>query len=103
MKFGLRDADLLYMQQLFAREPAIEQVWLVGSRAQGTHQPGSDVDLALVGTAIDRQLTARLRAILDEESPIPYFFDVVHWESLRHEPLKTSIQQTAQPIYKRAV
>ncbi len=103
MKFGLRDSDLLYMQHLFAREPAIEQVWLFGSRAKGTHQPGSDVDLALVGEAIDRQLIARLRAILDEESPIPYFFDVVHWESLRREPLKAAIQQTAQPIYQRTV
>ena len=103
MKFGLRDSDLLYMQRLFAGEPAIEQVWLFGSRANGTHQPGSDVDLALVGKAIDRQLTARLRAILEEESPIPYFFDVVHWESLRNEPLKTAIQETAQPIYQRTV
>ena len=103
MKFGLRDSDLLYMQHLFAQEPAIEQVWLFGSRAKGTHQPGSDVDLALVGEAIDRELTARLRAILDEESPIPYFFDVVHWDTLRQETVKSAIQQTAQPIYQRTV
>lgn len=29
--------------------PRVEEVWLYGSRAMGSHRPGSDVDLTLVG------------------------------------------------------
>jgi uncharacterized protein len=101
MSFGLRETDLLYLHQLFANEPTIEQVWLYGSRAKGTHRPGSDVDLALVGPNISRQLKAHIHAVLEENSPIPYFFDVVHWNTLANESFKINIRQTAQVLYQR--
>lgn len=101
MNYGLRDSDLAYMQALFASEPAIEQAWLFGSRAKQTYQPGSDVDVALIGHQLTRPTVARIRAILEEESPIPYFFDVVHWDTLTNEKVKTDIQRTAQPLYQR--
>jgi uncharacterized protein len=101
MTFGLRDTDLAYLHQLFAGEPAIEAVWVYGSRAKGTHRPGSDVDLALVGPDISRHLKAHIHATLEENSPIPYFFDVVHWNTLANESLKINIRQTAQVLYQR--
>ncbi len=102
MTFGRRETDLAYLNQLFAAEPAIEQVWLYGLRAKGTFQPGSDIDLALVGPAISRQLKARIHTVLEEESPIPYFFDVVHWNTLTNEALKANSEKTAKKLYQRA-
>ena len=101
MKFGLRDTDIQFIQALLAEEPAIEQAWVFGSRAKGNHQAGSDVDIALIGTELTRQTVARIHDILEEESPIPYFFDVVHWNKMSNEKVKTEIQRTAQPLYQR--
>ena len=36
---------------LFSAEPAVQEVWLYGSRAMGRHRPGSDIDLTLVAPA----------------------------------------------------
>ena len=101
MRFGLDETDIDFMLALFKREPAIEQVWVFGSRAKQTHQPGSDVDIALVGTELNRHTVGRIHAILEEESPIPYFFDVIHWNTLTNEHVKAEIQRTAQPLYER--
>lgn len=98
---GLPDSDIWYMQQLFSREPSIEQVWLYGSRAKGNHHPGSDIDLALVGPAINRHVVARIHTILEDESPVPYFFDVVHWNTLNNAKVKDEIQRTAQLLYQQ--
>lgn len=66
------------MQILFRQHPDIEQVWLYGSRAKGTNQPGSDVDLAIVGATVKRETVRHIHSVLEKESPIPYFFDVLH-------------------------
>lgn len=101
MNYGLRDTDLDYMLTPFRREPAIEQVWLYGSRAKGTNRPGADVDLALIGEQITRQTVGSIHRILDDESPIPYFFDVIHWDTIANDKLKQEIQRTGQLIYQR--
>ena len=48
-QYGLRQKDMDYMMQLFARTPSLEKVILYGSRATGDYERGSDVDLAIVG------------------------------------------------------
>jgi uncharacterized protein len=35
-----------FWEKLFAH-PAVEQVWLFGSRARGTHRPKADIDLLI--------------------------------------------------------
>jgi uncharacterized protein len=55
----------------------------------------------LVGPAVSWQTKAKIHAVLEEESPIKYFFDVVHWNTLTNENLKREIEHTAQSIYQR--
>lgn len=100
LTFGLRDTDLTYMAELFTRHPDIEQVWLYGSRAKGTNRPGSDVDLALVGPDVKRETVRHIHFVLEEESPMPFFFDVLHWNTLANSTMKAEIQRTAQPLYQ---
>ncbi|MCX5967177.1 MAG: nucleotidyltransferase domain-containing protein [Cyanobacteria bacterium] len=33
---------------LLSAEPAVQEVWLYGSRAMGRHRPGSAIDLSLL-------------------------------------------------------
>ena len=99
--FGLRNSDLEYMTNLFRQRPDIEQVWLYGSRAKGTNQPGSDVDLALIGPDVERDSVRHVHYVLEEESPMPFFFDVLHWDILSNQKLKDEIQRTAKLLYQR--
>ena len=101
LTFGLRTTDLLYMTDLFHQHPDIEQVWLYGSRAKGTNRPGADVDLALTGPDVKRETVRHIHFVLEEDSPMPFFFDVLHWDTLSNQKLKDEIQRTAQPIYQR--
>ena len=99
--YGLRDTDLTYMNELFAQRPDIEQVWLYGSRAKGTNHPGSDVDLALVGPDVSRDTVAHIHFTLEEDSPMPFFFDVLHLNTLSNQKLKAEIERTARVLYQR--
>ena len=49
-RFGLRDALWQRITAALLRHPGVEAVILFGSRAKGTHRPGSDIDLALCMT-----------------------------------------------------
>ncbi len=102
MNFGLRDSDIGYMTDLFRQHPDIDEVWVYGSRAKGTNRPGSDVDLALIGPDVKRETVAHIHFVLEEDGPMPFFFDVLHWDTLSNEKLKNEIQQTAKPLYQRS-
>lgn len=71
---------------------------LFGSRAKGNAQPGSDIDLALKGPAVTEQTVLRLRVALDD-LPLPFFFDVVHYETLQNPDLIDHIDRVGRVIY----
>jgi uncharacterized protein len=51
---------------MLARVPSLERAVLFGSRAKGTHRPGSDFDLALVGAGLDWRTVDRVYDDLDD-------------------------------------
>ena len=52
------------------------EIYLYGSRARGTFQHGSDIDIALKGEGLTRFNAGEVREVL-EASRLPYAFDVV--------------------------
>lgn len=76
--FGLLDRDLAWIKRALANYPEIEGALVFGSRAMGNYKKGSDVDLAIKGKRVSRGTVNRLSDDLNEEYPLPYFFDVVH-------------------------
>lgn len=61
------------------------RVYLFGSRARGTHHPGSDIDIALdVGSTIPVAVIGMIQEAI-EESQIPFFVDVVDFHAVSHE------------------
>lgn len=76
-----------------AVRPDAERVVLFGSRARGTHRRGSDIDLAVFGSKITPQSVSRMKYILEEETYLPYHFDVVDGEHLSNESLREKITQ----------
>ncbi len=96
MKFGLKQADIDAILEAVRRFPEIKQVVIFGSRAKNSHQKGSDIDLAINGKDITFQIVRRLSALLNEELPLPYFFDVVHYEEIENKDLKEHIDRVGK-------
>lgn len=99
--YGLLDRDLKFILEAIDKYSEIEEVVLFGSRAMGNYKKGSDVDLAIVGENIDRKILRRISDDLNEEYPLPYFFDVVVYKDISNEELKKHIDSVGKSIYKR--
>lgn len=97
---GLRPDELKRIRAVFRRAPDVAEVRLYGSRAKATCQPGSDIDLALVGV---RDLL-RAEAIAEEleELPLPYRFDVKAYDAISYAPLREHIARVGVTLYRRA-
>ena len=95
MPFGLPDKTIEQIQSCLAQYPDIEWVKVYGSRALGTYQPGSDIDLAFMGP-VDH--TFRLAGDF-EELPTPYLFDVTYYANLQNENLRNHIDQFGQFLF----
>jgi uncharacterized protein len=101
MRFGLRDSDMAEIIAVLERFPEIESAKIFGSRAKGTERPGSDVDIALVGDGVGFDIVAKVRALLEEQSTMPYLFDIVDLTHLTHESLREHIERVGVAIYEK--
>ncbi|MEG0014476.1 MAG: nucleotidyltransferase domain-containing protein [Cellulosilyticaceae bacterium] len=101
MRFGLLPSDLCYIADTLKRFPEIKKALLFGSRVKGNYKPGSDIDIAIVGEQINFDTLSRLHAILEEQSPLPYLFDIVDYTHLDHPELKDHISRLGEVIFER--
>jgi predicted nucleotidyltransferase len=101
MNFGLQTQDMNFILSALRHLPEIERAAIFGSRAKGNFKPGSDVDIAIWGEKVNFDTISRLHAHLEDESPMPYFFDVVDYTHLTHQSLKDHIDRVGIIIYER--
>lgn len=99
MTLGLSGKELSQITLILKKFPDIQEAILFGSRAMGTFKQGSDVDIALKGR-ITIQVVARVKALLEEESPMPYIFDVVDYKTIETPAFKEHIDKHGQSIYR---
>lgn len=101
--YGLLERDLKFNLEAVSKYPNIEEVIVFGSRATGNYKKGSDVDLAVKGQNIDRKMVNRISDDLNEEYPLPYFFNVVNYSNISNEELKKHIDFLGKLIYRRSI
>lgn len=101
MSFGLRQEDMDYLIEAIEGFAEIRKAAVFGSRAKGTYKPVSDVDIAVWGDKISFSTIARLHEALEEESPMPYFFDIVDYGQISNEKLKEHIDRVGVVIFNR--
>lgn len=94
---GLSTHEIDMMAGVFRRHPEVVAVKLFGSRAKGTHVPGSDVDVAVWGEMDDIQAQA-VAAELDA-LPLPYRFEVKRFAGIRLQALREHIERVGIVIY----
>lgn len=100
--YGLLDRDISYIVKAVQDVESIKSVILFGSRAMGNYKKGSDIDLALVGEGITQQEIYKVFDLLNEVYPVPYFFDIVHYENITNEELRTHINTLGKVIWGRS-
>ncbi len=98
MDTGLTQTDIKRIAAAIKQCPEIDDALIFGSRAKGTYKKASDVDLAIKGRAVTPETIQRLHFLLNEELPLPYFFDVVHYESLENRQLIEHIDRVGKSL-----
>lgn len=100
MRFGLPDAAIDKICQTFAARPEVEKAVLYGSRAKGSHKPGSDIDLTLHGSALTQRILMELLTELDDLL-LPYMIDLSIFADLNHAALREHIERVGVVFYVR--
>ncbi|MEI8402869.1 MAG: nucleotidyltransferase domain-containing protein, partial [Alcaligenaceae bacterium] len=77
----------------------IDKVVLYGSRALGTHKPGSDIDLALFGKNVTPDLTASI-AILIDDLLLPYTLDLTAYDLIDNLALREHIDRVGIELFQ---
>ena len=100
--YGILPKSYQLILDTLAEFNEVEQAFIYGSRATGTHKKGSDIDLAIMGEKITENLLLKIKVKLEHELPIPYFFDLTHFERISNPALKEHIENYGKLIYQSA-
>jgi|UPI00037DB6AC predicted nucleotidyltransferase len=98
--FGLSNTTLEKLRHVFTLHPAIESVFIYGSRAKGNYRPGSDIDLTIKGTPIP---FAELMQIEDQidDLLLPYTVDLSQYAQIGNPNLVEHINRVGVLLYMR--
>ncbi len=99
--FGLLEKDLEYILLALKSIEEIEQAQIFGSRAMGNYRKGSDIDLVISGEFVTSKTLLKLDDLLNEEYPLPYFFDILIYDEINNKKLKEHIDSVGKPIYQK--
>lgn len=99
-KFGLTARNRKMITDILATYPEVERAIIYGSRARGSHQLGSDIDLTLHGEELTGRILANIVQDLDD-SDSPYLFDLSIYHTLTSLPLLENIAREGQLFYQR--
>ena len=91
--FGLQDSDIKSIVEILLKNPLINEAYIFGSRAKGNFKKGSDVDIAVKGRDISTDLISKMSYTLNEETLMPYKFDVIDYNSIVNKDLKDHIDR----------
>ena len=100
---SMSDLPNLNMQKILrvlAQYPQVEEAVLFGSWAKGTARPGSDIDIALKGSAINLHVLNRISRDLDEQL-IPNAIDLCIYDRIKDPDVLDHIHRVGKTMYSR--
>ena len=83
------------------QQPKVQFAYIFGSRAKGNFKNGSGVDIALKGTELDYDTLIKISFWLNEQTAMPYKFDVLDYDSIQKPALKEHIDRVGIEFYRR--
>lgn len=96
---GFVHNDITIITSVLKQHPEIDEAYLFGSRAKGNYRHGSDVDIALKGNSLNPEIISRISFQLNEETSLPYKFDIFNYHSISHNDLLQHIDQIGIRFY----
>lgn len=87
--------------KIMDNQEMVDKVILFGSRAKGNYREGSDVDLALKGESLSFEKISHISYLLNEETNMPYRFDLVNYHQIQEPELINHIDRVGIPIFDR--
>jgi predicted nucleotidyltransferase len=99
MPFGLTANDLDEIIASLDKYPEVQEALIFGSRAMGNYHPGSDVDIVLKGSQISYTTVNRISYELNEETNLPFTFDIINYHSISEKALIDHIDRIAISFY----
>jgi len=100
MKYGLKDKTIVALQQILSTNKNIDEAVLFGSRAKGSFQAGSDVDITLKGKGLTLTDISDIKTQLDDLL-LPVIFDISIYEHIDNLDLLDHIQRVGSCIYTK--
>ena len=100
MNHGIPATTVSRITEVFNRHPAVEKAILYGSRAKGTHKPGSDIDLALIGGALDWRTVGKIDDTLDDLL-LPYQFSLIIFDPKTDPAVAAQIRRVGLAFYEK--
>jgi predicted nucleotidyltransferase len=100
-KFGLLDTDLEAIVSLLSNHAKVERAYIFGSCAKGNFKNGSDVDLALKGDKLDFDTLSKISYFLNEETNMPYKFDVLNYHAVKEPDLLIHIDRVGIEVFRQ--
>ena len=101
MNFGISEKCMELIINAISKCLEVEKAAIFGSRAMGNYKAGSDVDIAIYGKNVTDKIIIRLSSFLNEELPLPYYFDIIHYDSIKNQELEDHVDTYGKVIYKR--
>jgi predicted nucleotidyltransferase len=101
MTFGIPEKSMQIILKELKRQKEIQKAAIFGSRAMGNYKNGSDVDLVVFGSGVTDHIVNDLRIALNENLPLPYYFDIVHYESIAPGAFKEHIDTCSRLFYQQ--
>lgn len=99
--YGISDKSYNLLLETIASFTGIEKAVIFGSRAMGNYKKGSDIDIAIFGKHINFDIISRLQTILNQQLPIPYHVDVVHFDTIENKELQDHITTVGIKIWSQ--
>lgn len=99
--FGLRSEELAIIIDVIKLFPQVEEAIIFGSRALDRNKKGSDIDIALKGNEL-KETPATISGLLNDESPLPFFFDIIDYNTITNSKLREHINKVGKSIYKKS-
>jgi predicted nucleotidyltransferase len=95
---GLKPKTVESLHSVFRNHPHIQKAILYGSRAKGTANLGSDIDLTLVGDKLTTTELLKIETEIDDLM-LPYKIDLSLLAQIDNPDLIEHIQQLGQNFY----
>ncbi len=96
--FGFKSENIDEIIKTLSLFQEVEEALIFGSRAKGNYKQGSDVDIVLKGAELTKSIITDIAYALNEESLMPYHFDIINYHTITNTDLIEHIASFGKSI-----